>query len=146
MKKFSAIVKVFLISILLSVNSFANDFLKLESYTSDGEYRLFGSGRGSVSNIRGGFNESWQFGITAGNIAVNNLTYTGTVDYQQDFSGHGHKVHAPFSSTSSKFVENKSTSPDDGLKLSSVSSSRWLRWAKRWRISRANRGTRRISL
>ena len=120
MKKFSAIVKVFLISILLSVNCFADDFLKSESYTPGGEYRLFGSGRGAVSNIRGGFNESWQFGITAGNIAVNNLTYTGTVDYQQDFSGHGHQVHAPFSSSSSKFVENKSSSPYDGLKLSSV--------------------------
>ena len=120
MRFFNAIVKVFLVSILLSVNSFADDFLKSESYTPGGEYRLFGSGRGSVSNIRGGFNESWQFGITAGNIAVNNLTYTGTVDYQQDFSGHGHEVHAPFSSSSSKFVENKSSSPDDGLKLSSV--------------------------
>ena len=84
MKKFSAIVKVFLISILLSLNSFADDFLKSESYTPGGEYRLFGSGRGSVSNIRGGFNESWQFGITAGNIAVNNLTYTGTEEIVTD--------------------------------------------------------------
>ena len=122
MKKFSAIVKVFLISILLSVNSFADDFLKSESYTPGGEYRLFGSGRGSVSNIRGGFNESWQFGITAGNIAVNNLTYTGTVDYQQDFSEHGslRATANPSWFESKTSVEHLNTTPDDGLKLSSV--------------------------
>ena len=122
MRKFSAIVKVFLISILLSVNSFADDFLKSESYTPGGEYRLFGSGRGSVSNIRGGFNESWQFGITAGNIAVNNLTYTGTVDYQQDFSGHGslRATANPSWFESKTSVEHLDTTTENGLKLSSV--------------------------
>ncbi|MBP3195105.1 MAG: hypothetical protein J6M05_05510 [Cardiobacteriaceae bacterium] len=70
MRKFSAIVKVFLISVLLSVNSFADDFRYPESYMPGGEYRLFGSGRDAVSNLTGGYRETGNFAVNAGNIVV----------------------------------------------------------------------------
>ena len=120
MKKFSAIVKVFLISILLSVNCFADDFRYPESYMPGGEYRLFGSGRGAVSNLTGEYHETGNFAVNAGNIAINNSSYKGHYEYQQDFSGHGHEVHAPFSSSNSKIGLSKKGRPEDGLKISAV--------------------------
>ena len=120
MKKFSAIVKVFLISILLSVNCFADDFRYPESYMPGGEYRLFGSGRGAVSNLTGEYHETGNFAVNAGNIAINNSSYKGHYEYQQDFSDHGHEVHAPFSSSNSKIELSKKGSIDEGLKLFAV--------------------------
>ena len=120
MKKFSAIVKVFLVSILLSFNAFADDFRYPESYMPGGEYRLFGSGRGAVSNVTGEYHETGNFAVNAGNVAINNSSYEGHYEYQQDFSGHGHEVHAPFSSSNSKIGLNKTGRPEDGLKISAV--------------------------
>ena len=122
MKKFSAIVKVFLISILLSVNSFADDFRYPESYMLGGEYRLFGSGRGAVSNLTGEYHETENFAVNAGNIAINNSSYKGHYEYQQDFSDHGslRATANPSWFESKTSVEHLNTTTEDGLKLSAV--------------------------
>ena len=122
MKKFSAIVKVFLISILLSVNCFADDFRYPESYMPGGEYRLFGSGRGAVSNLTGEYHETGNFAVNAGNIAINNSSYKGHYEYQQDFSDHGslRATANPSWFESKTSVEHLNTTTEEGLKLSAV--------------------------
>ena len=83
MKKFSAIVKVFLISILLSVNCFANDFLRRatdeNSYIS-GEYQLF-SKRGSPANVESNFYITPNNPIKAGDIETNIRHFSGGVNH-----------------------------------------------------------------
>ena len=83
MKKFSAIVKVFLISILLSVNSFADDFLRRatdeNSYIS-GEYQPF-SKRGSPANVESNFYITPNNPIKAGDIETNIRHFSGGVNH-----------------------------------------------------------------
>ena len=112
MKKFSAIVKVFLISILLSVNCFADDFLRRatdeNSYIS-GEYQLF-SKRGSPANVESKFSISPSYPIRAGNISVDHQGFKGYVRHTSEFGGHGWQVHSPFSNSSSLHLDDLSGS------------------------------------
>ena len=112
MKKFSAIVKVFLISILLSVNCFANDFLRRatdeNSYIS-GEYQLF-SKRGSPANINSSFSVSPSNPVRTGNISIDHQGFKGYVRHTSEFGGHGWQVHSPFSNSSSLSLDDLSGS------------------------------------
>ena len=128
MKIFNFFVKAVLIWALLLGQVFADDrsdFRNPNAYTPGGDYRMFGAGRGSVSHLRGGVNETGNFSFNTGGVEINHFSYHGSINYQQDFSGHGHEVHSPFSNSNNISRSSRTGTPDDGFKLTTVNVDGW---------------------
>lgn len=119
-KQFSGSLKVLSLSTIfcLSANiSFADtarDFTNRSNYMPGKKYRLFGVGRGNVTNLRGNVTRQGGMSYTVGNIQTDIATYGGKIEYNQEFHNHGWHVHSPFSSSASRSFDSKTGSPAMG--------------------------------
>ena len=119
-KQFSGSLKVLSLSTIfcLSANiSFADtarDFTNRSNYMPGKKYRLFGTGRGDVTNLRGNVTRQGGMSYTVGNIQTDIATYGGKIEYNQEFHNHGWRVHSPFSSSASRSFDSKTGSPAAG--------------------------------
>ena len=91
--------KVVLFSVLaLSVaGAFADSIADSSNYTPGGKYRLFGNGRGTVTNLTNYINVSGGLTQQVGNLAISTTAYSGGLSYEMQFHNHGWEVHSPFS-------------------------------------------------
>ena len=101
LQTFSGSLKVLLVIvfIILSPLSFAkDDIADTANYLPGGQYRMFGGGRGVVSNVKNNIHSNTSV-LNVGVVQFTKTRYSGSVSYQQDFSNHGWRVHSPFSSS-----------------------------------------------
>lgn len=92
----------------------ARDFTNRSNYMPGKPYRLFGTGRGDVTNLRGNVTRQGGMSYTVGNIQTDIATYGGKIEYNQEFLNHGWHVHSPFSSSASRSFDSKTGSPAMG--------------------------------
>ena len=92
----------------------ARDFTNRSNYMPGKPYRLFGTGRGNVTNLRGNVTRQGGMSYTVGNIQTDIATYGGKIEYDQEFHNHGWGVHSPFSSSASRSFDSKTGSPAAG--------------------------------
>ena len=112
---FSGSLKLFftILVLLFSHISYAsNNIADTANYLPGGQYRMFGGGRGTVSNVKNNIHSSTS-SVTVGAVQFSTQHYSGSVSYQQDFSNHGWRVHSPFSSSLTQSLTDFHGSIDD---------------------------------
>ena len=105
---------IFGLSANISFADTARDFTNRSNYMPGKPYRLFGVGRGNVTNLRGNVTRQGGMSYTVGNIQTDIATYGGKIEYNQEFHNHGWRVHSPFSSSASRSFDSKTGSPAMG--------------------------------
>ena len=110
---------VLAISLGLSTNiAFAadnpRDFINRNNYLPGGKYRLFGNGRGAVTDLRGNVLSQGTIAYNTGPIQTTITSFSGKIEYNQEFHNHGWQVHSPFSSSASRSFDSKKGSPATG--------------------------------
>ena len=101
--------KVVLFSVLaLSVaGAFADSIADSSNYTPGGKYRLFGNGRGTVTNLTNYINVSGGLTQQVGNLAISTTAYSGGLSYEMQFHNHGWQVHSPFANEARQEFHSK---------------------------------------
>ena len=95
-------------ALVFSVNAtFANDITKTENYLPGGKYRMFGAGRGDVSNVANNIHKTSTLSQQAGNLAIETNIYSGHLNYTQTFKHHGWHEHGPFTNTARQEFHSK---------------------------------------
>ena len=95
-------------ALVFSVNTaFANDITKTENYLPGGKYRMFGAGRGDVSNVANNIHKTSTLSQQAGNLAIETNIYSGHLNYTQTFKHHGWHEHGPFTNTARQDFHSK---------------------------------------
>ena len=105
---------IFCLSANISFADTARDFTNRSNYMPGKPYRLFGTGRGNVTNLRGNVTRQGGMSYTVGNIQTDIATYGGKIEYNQEFHNHGWHVHSPFSSSASRSFDSKTGRPAMG--------------------------------
>ena len=90
------------------------DFINRNNYLPGGKYRLFGNGRGAVTDLRGNVLSQGTIAYTAGPIHTTITSFDGKIEYNQRFSNHEYWEHSPFSSSASRSFDSKKGSPAAG--------------------------------
>ena len=95
-------------ALVFSVNAtFANDITKTENYLPGGKYRMFGAGRGDVSNVANNIHKTSTLSQQTGNLAIETNIYSGHLNYTQTFKHHGWHEHGPFTNTARQEFHSK---------------------------------------
>ena len=95
-------------ALVFSVNTaFANDIIKTENYLPGGKYRMFGAGRGDVSNVANNIHKTSTLSQQTGNLAIETNIYSGHLNYTQTFKHHGWHEHGPFTNTARQEFHSK---------------------------------------
>ena len=112
--KILGLAAIFGLSANISFADTARDFTNRSNYMPGKPYRLFGTGRGDVTNLRGNVTRQSGMSYTVGNIQTDIATYGGKIEYNQEFHNHPHWEHGPFSSSASRSFDSKTGSPAMG--------------------------------
>ncbi|MBQ9259873.1 MAG: MafB family polymorphic toxin [Neisseriaceae bacterium] len=92
----------------LSANmAFADSIADSSNYLPGGKYRLFGGGRGTVTNVENNIRVGGGLTQQVGNLAISTTTYQGGLSYAQEFHNHGWRVHSPFANTARQDFHSK---------------------------------------
>lgn len=120
-KFFSGSLKGFVLTVGLGLSTniaFAadnpRDFINRNNYLPGGKYRLFGNSRGAVTDLRGNVLSQGTIAFNTGPIQTTVTSFSGKIEYNQEFHNHGWRVHSPFSSSASRSFDSKKGSPATG--------------------------------
>ncbi|MBP5789407.1 MAG: MafB family polymorphic toxin [Neisseriaceae bacterium] len=92
----------------------ASDIANSDNYKPGGKYRLFGGGRGTVTNLTNYIRVGGGFTQQVGNLAISTTTYSGGLSYEMQFHNHGWQVHSPFANTAQRDFSSKKGSVVQG--------------------------------
>lgn len=76
------------------------------NFEPGGQYHLFGTGRGVISNQQGDINILPTYQLEIGNLNLENALINGKISYDLVFSDHSHDEHAPFDNKNSASKED----------------------------------------
>ncbi|MBP5789190.1 MAG: MafB family polymorphic toxin, partial [Neisseriaceae bacterium] len=109
-KYFSGSLKRIIFTGILAISAnviMASDIANSDNYKPGGKYRLFGNGRGTVTNLTNYIKVGGGFTQQTGNLAISTTTYSGGLSYEMQFHNHGWREHSPFANTARQDFHNK---------------------------------------
>lgn len=86
-----------------------------KNFEPGGQYHLFGTPRGSVTERTGSIGIRQAYTHQAGNLLIQQADINGTIGYKTRFSGHGHEVHAPFDNHAARSASDEKGSVSQGF-------------------------------
>ena len=115
-----ALAIVFSLLFNIAFADIAPDFTKPENYLPGKKYRIYGDGRGEVTNLRGSVNLSGGLSSVQGSFGRETGVYDGKIQYEQVFHDHPHWEHGPFDSSQIANFSNRFATVSDGFIVNRV--------------------------
>ncbi|MBO7080949.1 MAG: MafB family polymorphic toxin [Neisseriaceae bacterium] len=115
-----ALAIVFSLLFNIAFADIAPDFTKPENYLPGKKYRIYGSGRGEVTNLRGSVNLSGGLSSVSGSFGRETSVYDGNIQYEQVFHDHPYWEHGPFDSSQIANFSNRFATVSDGFIVNRV--------------------------